>query len=130
MDADHGSLNKRMLDSFLAHDAAGLAANYSEDAFLYGPDGQVSRGRDGCYAAFAAMFQVYEVIAFDWDDYGSQVGDYAYHWGSWTWKARERATGLELALVARTTDVRVRGADGRWLIVVDHASLPVPAAGV
>lgn len=128
MDKDHNSLNQRVLDSFLAHDAGAIAENYSDDAVLYGPNGDVAHGKEGCRNAFEAMFDAFEVIAFDWDDYGAQVGDYAYHWGSWKWTAKVRASGQEMVITARTTEVRHKGPDGRWRIVLDHASVPIPAS--
>lgn len=128
MTADDDSLNQAMVDAFLAHDLDAIAECYADDAVLYGPGGEIVRGRDGCRQSFAAMFERFEVLAFDWDDYSDQVGEFAYHWGSWKWKARVRASGEEVVIDARTTDVRRRGTDGRWRIVLDHASVPLPSS--
>jgi ketosteroid isomerase-like protein len=127
MDDNPNSLSQRVLDSFLAHDAVAICENYADDAILYAPNGEVAHGKEACRQAFDAMFDTFEVVAFNWDDYGTQVGDYAYHWGSWKWTAKVRASGQEMVITARTTDVRHKGQDGRWRIVLDHASVPIPA---
>lgn len=126
MTEDSKSLSRHMLKSFLAEDAQGIAEIYAEEAVMYGPNGGRIAGREACRRAFEAMFEQLEVTGFEWDDQCTQLGDVAYHWGAWKWSARVRATGAALELNARTTDVRRRGADGRWRIVVDHASFPIP----
>lgn len=128
MAEDSKSLSRSMLDAFLAEDAAGVAENYAEDAVLYGPNGEQVQGREACRQVFEAMFEQLHVVDFQWDDERETHGDVAFHWGSWNWVAEVRATGARMEIRARTSDVRRLGPDGRWRIVVDHASVPVPGA--
>lgn len=55
------TLIQRISDSFLSQDAEAVSENYADDAVLYGPNGEISPGRNSCRMAFVAMFKAFEV---------------------------------------------------------------------
>lgn len=122
-------VSENLLRAALASSADGYAENYAEDAIMYGLGPKFeSRGREEIRKEFQAIFAVFQVEDFKWDDHINVVGDVAYAWGSFKMVARNRHTRERAEFLCRTLDVRRKQADGSWKVVVDHASLPLPPA--
>ncbi|MEQ8165142.1 MAG: nuclear transport factor 2 family protein [Alphaproteobacteria bacterium] len=111
-----------LVRAMLAGDLDAFVAQYTDDAVLYGPANVQSVGKEAIRAEMGEFFKVIQADSFDWDDNAAVSGDVAYHWGTWTLKGKNKVTGDDLELKARTLDVRRRQADGTWLIAADHAS--------
>lgn len=120
-------VGRDMVQAFLDGDAERCAAVYSDDAVLYGLGPTFEcHGRSAIRDEFIGMFAAMKINSFDWDDHHEVHGDIAYHWGTWTMVATMHATKQKIELSARTLDVRKRQPDGTWLMVIDHASVPLP----
>lgn len=105
----------------LAGDAEGLAGLYEADAVLYdvGPEFEF-RGREAIRDHYRQVFTRMRPTAVELDTQVVEIADglaYAHGTG-----AIHGAPGQPPVRV-RVMDVRRRGADGLWRLVVDHISL-------
>ena len=107
---------------FAAHDAAGLAALYTEDGQLLPPDGEVVSGR-AAIQEFAAKNNPPDGPAFEFATIETLVvGDYAHRQGSFTIKGPDgaaRGSGKFIELWKKV--------DGKWLIHRDIWNRNAPA---
>lgn len=121
------ALDQRFADAFNKADVDALMATYwnSPDLVSYGPDGMGTRGWDAAKAATVEMFKAIpgakiELVNGRNDAHGSVV------LGSGTWKMTiPAAKGPATVLVGRFSDVKALK-DGKWVYLMDHASVPLP----
>jgi uncharacterized protein (TIGR02246 family) len=115
--------------AFEANDANALAAAYADDAVLYPPGAMEQRGRAAIrqgFADFLAQFRVTEFIVND--THYESAGNVSFGWGRWAMVAVPRAGGgASMRWEGRYTSV-ARRINGQWLLVQDHASVPMTAA--
>lgn len=108
---------------FAAHDAAGLAALYTEDAQLLPPDMEVVSGR-AAIQEFVAKNNPPDGPAFEFATIETLVfGDYAHRQGSYTVKAPD-GSALESGKFIELW----KKVDGKWLIHRDMWSRNAPPA--
>jgi uncharacterized protein (TIGR02246 family) len=115
--------------AFKANDADALAAAYAEDAVLYPPGAMEQRGRAAIrqgFADFLAQFRVTDFITSD--VHYETSGNVSVGWGRFAIMAEPRSGGgASMRWEGRYTSV-ARRINGKWLLVQDHASLPMTAA--
>jgi uncharacterized protein (TIGR02246 family) len=115
--------------AFKANDANALAAAYAEDAVLYPPGAMEQRGRAAIrqgFADFLAQFRVTDFITND--THYETSGNVSVGWGRFAILAEPRSgNGQPMRWEGRYTSV-ARRISGKWLLVQDHASLPMTAA--
>ena len=120
------------LKGFKAGDADAVTACYAPDAVLWIPGQPMARGKQQIHDSLAGFFAAYTIKDMTITKLGgSEVGDDAVAWGTFTIVSIDKATGKEATEVGRYVDVS-RRIDGKWVYVVDHASddpPPSPAAG-
>jgi uncharacterized protein (TIGR02246 family) len=116
------------LRGFKAGDADAVAACYAADAVLWIPGQPMAKGTQQIHDSLAGYFAAYTIKDMTITKLGgSEVGDDAVAWGTFTIVAIARDTGKESTEVGRYVDVS-RKIDGKWVYVVDHASDdPAPA---
>ena len=110
---------------FAAHDAAGLAALYTEDGQLLPPDQEIVTGR-AAIQEFVAKNNPPDGPAFEFATIETQVfGDYAHRQGSYKVKSADGATIRSGKFIELWKKV-----GGRWLIHRDvwNADTLAPAA--
>lgn len=108
---------------FAVHDAAGLAALYTEDGQLLPPDGEVVSGR-AAIQEFVAKNNPPDGPTFEFATNETLVfGDYAHRQGSFTVKAPD-GSALESGKFIQLW----KKVDGKWLIHRDMWSRNAPAA--
>jgi uncharacterized protein (TIGR02246 family) len=113
--------------AYLAGNAAGVAAMYTEDGAQIQPSGDWYRGRDGIAKALQAQFDTVAVTAreditdevFAAGDYVVEIGHYSYQGTSKTNKAPRSAAGRYMVLWRKD-------ADGVWRLHRDIGSEALP----
>lgn len=113
-----------------ANDADALAVLYAEDAVAYPPGGELQqRGRAAIRRGFERLFSAFTVKGFTMKDAAyATSGDISTGWGTWAMTLVPRHGGTPIEMAGRGTSVS-RRVGGRWLYVVDHASVPAPPPG-
>src|SRR5262245_416986 len=114
--------------AFKANDVEGLVAVYAEGAVLYPPGAMAQRGRDAIrkgFADFLAQFRITDFIVTE--SHYETAGDLSTGWGLFTITAEPKSgNGTIMRWEGRYTSV-ARRVNGKWLLVSDHASLPMGA---
>ncbi|HSE43643.1 MAG TPA: DUF4440 domain-containing protein [Acidobacteriota bacterium] len=118
---------KAWLKAFQANDLEGVVATYAPDAHLFPPDEVEAVGTAAIRANYANLFNnftVKDVTATD--SHHETMGDLSYGWGLFSITIVPKAGGEPIHMEGRYSDVS-RKINGKWLYVVDHASVsPTP----
>ena len=107
-----------------ANDLEATMALYAPDAVAYFPDGDF-KGKQAIrksWTDFLAMFTVKDATS---EGTYETTGDTSLGWGFWSLTVVPKGGGEPIAMKGRATVV-VRKIGGKWLYVVDHASVPLP----
>ena len=128
MVAAAAAIDLRYMEAFSKGDVDGVMATYwnSPNTVSIGPDGMGTRGYDAIKAGFAGMFGAMPGAKLELTDARNEaIGDVVL--GSGTWKLTIPAKPKPQVMEGRYSDVKAMR-DGRWVLVMDHASVPLPPA--
>ncbi len=121
------ALQDAFVKAMEANDADGLAACYTDDAVSYAIDAMVGVGPDFVRDSWNSFFAVYTIKEVGLlDTHMETFGDTAAAWGLFSIMVEPVAGGDAFEMRGRFMDVAKR-ADGIWLYIADHASVPVPS---
>ena len=107
-----------------ANDIEAITALYAPDAVAYFPDGDF-KGKAAIrksWADFLGMFTVKDATS---EGTYETAGDTSLGQGYWTITVAPKSGGDAMVMKGRATVV-VKKVGGKWLYVVDHASVPLP----
>lgn len=107
------SLHAAVADAFNRSDLDGLVALYDEGACMVAPDGTFARGHDEIRKTWAESLAMNGTIAMT-TRYCIEQGDVALLSNAWRFSAGD------VTFDAVSAEVAVRGAEGKWLYIVDH----------
>jgi uncharacterized protein (TIGR02246 family) len=115
--------------AFKANDVEALVAVYAPDAVLFPPGAMAQRGRDAIRRGltdFLSQFRITDFIVTD--SHYETSGDLSSGWGLFTITAVSKTSSAASPVrwEGRFTSV-ARRINGKWLLVSDHASLPMGA---
>ena len=115
--------------AFNKQDINGLTADYwnNPDLPVYFPDGDY-RGFDAMKQSWQTFFQHFSVERFALTELHTDVdsgGEMAYQNGKFDLVMQMKSNGQEIKAPGRFTQVW-KNMNGTWVIVVDHASSPLP----
>jgi uncharacterized protein (TIGR02246 family) len=110
-----------------AGDVEGVVALYAPDAVLFAPDSMEARGTAAIRAAYQQMFKENTVANASINATYDTSGDLSSGWGTATLTMTPKAGGSPQTMTVRVTAV-ARKINGKWLYVVDHASVPMGPA--
>lgn len=98
-------------NSFANGDAAGIAAQFKDDAELLQPNAPIIRGRQEIDAFWQE--QVRPILSYDMSTVESRVfGDYAYHYATYTFRNVRRGNIVETGKVIEIW----QKVDGKWRV--------------
>ena len=120
------ALQQAFVQAILAGDASAIAAKYAPDAISYPIGGMVAKGGDAVresWAPFLDANTVQELVISE--DHHEVHGNTAVAWGLWRMIFAPKTGGDAITMEGRFMDLS-RNIDGKWLYVVDHASVPLP----
>jgi len=123
---DHAAkvVDHAWVQAMKANDLEAIMALYAPDAVAYFPDGDF-KGKEAIrksWTDFLGMFTVKDATS---EGTYETTGDTSLGWGFWSLTVVPKGGGEPIAMKGRATVV-VRKIGGKWLYVVDHASVPLP----
>lgn len=122
------ALDKQFIEAFNKQDVDALMAMYWNSPKLVSmpPDGMGTTGWTAARAASAEMFKAMPGVKLEIVSHHNEAhGDVVLGWG--TWKMTMPTPGGPQLVEGRYTDAKMMH-DGKWVYVMDHASVPVPPA--
>jgi len=108
-----------------AADVEGIVALYRDDATSYPPDAMMDKGKDAIRKSWTNLFAQYTAKLELKDGYYEDHGNVSIAWGSFTMTLTPKAGGEPMTIDGRYTDASIKE-KGKWLYIVDHASVPMP----
>ncbi len=121
------ALDEAFVTAFNQGDANAMAGLYwnSPDVVSYLPDVLEVRGHDAIREANALSFAAAPGAQLELTEkHLMAAGDVVIGWGLWRISI-PTADGEPVELIGRYTDVKAER-DGRWVYLLDHASMPLP----
>lgn len=135
----HGAqqVDEAVARAFKANDVDALAAAYAPDAVLYPPGAMERRGRAAIRQGLADFLAHFRITDFTTSDaHYETAGNLSTGWGRFSISAVPRSGsdasgmgsggGAPVRWDGRYTSV-ARRVNGKWLLVSDHASVPMAA---
>lgn len=122
------ALDKQFLEAFNAGDVDALAATYwnSPDLVSFGPDGMGTKGWEATKAGSVEMFKAMPGAKLEFTAVQNKAyGDMVLGWG--TWKMTIPTPAGPQVMEGRYSDAKALK-DGKWVYLMDHASVPLPPA--
>jgi len=123
------ALDQQFLAAFNAGDGAAMAALYADgpDTVSFPPDAMVFRGSDAVRAGMADFASAMAGAQLDLvEGHHIVVGDAVATWGLFR-LTMPGPDGMPMSVDGRYSDLKAER-DGRWVYLMDHASVPMPAA--
>jgi uncharacterized protein (TIGR02246 family) len=120
------TLDQAWIKAVKAGDADAMSKLYATDATLYMPDEMEAKGREAIKASFTKFLEantVSEMTLTYNPSYSS--GNLSITSGRFTMTVVPKAGGAPQTMEGRFSSVAMRKG-GKWMYVVDHASVPVP----
>jgi uncharacterized protein (TIGR02246 family) len=125
MQAAADALDQKFVEAFNAGDADALMDTYwnSPDLVSFPPDGMGGQGWDQTKAAAVSMFAGLKGAKLEITTHHNDVhGEVVLGWGMFTLTLPDSA-GTQIH--GRFSDVKTEK-DGKWVYIMDHASVPLP----
>jgi uncharacterized protein (TIGR02246 family) len=107
-----------------ANDLEAVVALYAPDAVAYFPDGEF-KGKEAIRKSWTDFFATFTIKDATSEGTYETTGDMSVGWGSWSLTVLPKAGGEPIPMKGRASVV-VKKIGGKWLYVVDHASVPLP----
>jgi ketosteroid isomerase-like protein len=123
-------VDRRFTQAFSKGDLAGIMANYwnSPSLVFYPPDTMEIHGYDAVKQAYKGMCDNIKELKLELVDPQYMVaGDMVIGWGKWK-MALPGPDGKPAEMHGRYTEVLAKKA-GKWVYIIDHPSMPLPAPG-
>ena len=126
MAAEHGAqmADQAWVKAMKANDPEATLALYAPEAVAYFPDGDF-KGKDAIRKSWTDFLAAFTVKDATSEGTYETTGDTSVGWGYWTLTVAPKAGGEPITMKGRAT-VFVKKIGGKWLYVVDHASVPLP----
>jgi uncharacterized protein (TIGR02246 family) len=120
-------VDRKFVEAFNKGDANAVADTYwnSPELVSFQPDAMELKGMDQLKEYFKSSFASSKgaIIEIPSADY-RVAGDVVYTWGKWTLTLPDSA---HTKILGRYTDIKSKK-DGKWVYILDHASVPMPPA--
>ncbi|HET8645361.1 MAG TPA: SgcJ/EcaC family oxidoreductase [Vicinamibacteria bacterium] len=124
----HGAqqVDEAVARAFEANDPDALVATYAPEGVLYPPGAMEQKGRAAIRQGFADFLAQFTITDFSTaDTHYETAGDLSVGWGRFVISATPKGGGAGVRWEGRFTSV-ARRIGGKWLLVSDHASMPLP----
>ena len=124
--AEHGAqmVDQAWVRAMKANDLEATMALYAPDAVAYFPDGDF-KGKPAIRKSCTDLLAAFTVKDATSEGTYETTGDTSLGWGYWSLTVVPKGGGDPIPMKGRATVV-VKKIGGKWLYVVDHASVPLP----
>jgi uncharacterized protein (TIGR02246 family) len=124
--AEHGAetVDQAWVKAIKAQDVEALTALYAPDAVAYFPDGEF-KGKEAIRKSWTDFLATFTVKDASITSSYETIGDTSLGHGHWTLTVAPKAGGDPMPMTGRASVV-TKKIGGKWLYVVDHASVPLP----
>jgi uncharacterized protein (TIGR02246 family) len=121
------AVDEAFVQAFNKKDVDGVLACYADDAILMDPGpALIYRGKEEIKKGIGEFFKAQPSAELKLDEvHYTAVGDVGYGYILWT-ISMKGPDGSAAQMKGRATDVMAKRG-GKWVLVTDHASIPVPA---
>jgi len=120
------ALDEAWMKAALAGDVEAMTALYAPDAVLYTPGIMEARGTEAIRKENQSLLGQFTIKDPKFDFMYETTGSVSISHGRWKMTAVPKAGGDPQVWEGRATAVAKR-INGKWLYVIDHASMPMPA---
>jgi uncharacterized protein (TIGR02246 family) len=118
------STGAAFVKAFEANDLEAVVALYAPDAHLYPPDSVEAAGKDKIREVYGMMMKNFTIQQMKMIDAHYQtIGDLSFAWGRFLLVMVSKPGGEQVKMEGRFTDVSKK-IGGKWLYMIDHASVP------
>lgn len=126
MAAEHGAqqVDQAWVKAANANDVEATVSLYAPDAVAYFPDGEF-KGKDAIRKSWTDFYGTFTVKDVKVESTYETTGDTSLGWGYWSLTAVPKKGGDPILMKGRATVV-TKKIGGKWVYVVDHASVPLP----
>jgi uncharacterized protein (TIGR02246 family) len=124
------ALDAAFVDAFNKGDVEAMTSLYwnSPDVVTFPPGELVARGIDAIKASYAQMAATMKGAKLEMTEvHYIPAGDVVIGWGLWK-LTMPGPEGKSVEVAGRYTDVKAER-DGKWVYLIDHASMPMPSSG-
>lgn len=120
------AVDDAFVQAFNKKDVEAVLACYSDDAVLMDPGpALIYRGKDEIRKGLGEFFKGAPTAELKLDEtHYTAVGDFGYGYILWTITMKD-PEGKPMTMKGRATDVMAKRG-GKWVLVCDHASVPMP----
>jgi uncharacterized protein (TIGR02246 family) len=120
------TLDQAWIKGVKAGDADAMSKLYATDATLYMPDEMEAKGREAIKASFTKLLEANTVpeMTLTYDHFYSS-GNLSITSGRFSMTVAPKAGGAPQTMEGRFSSFAMRKG-GKWMYVVDHASMPLP----
>ena len=124
--AEHGAqmVDQAWVKAMKANDLEATLALYAPDAVAYFPDGDF-KGKEAIRKSWTDFLAAFTVKDATSEGTYETAGDTSLGWGYWSMTVVPKGGGDPIPMKGRATVV-VKKIGGKWLYIVDHASVPLP----
>jgi len=123
---EHGAqmVDQAWVKAVNANDLEATVALYAPDAVAFFPDGDF-KGKEAIRKSWTDFFAMFTIKDARSEGTYETTGDTSVGWGAWSLTAVPKSGGEPIPMKGRATVV-VKKIGGKWLYIVDHASVPLP----
>ena len=121
------ALDESFMKAFNEHNAAAIGGLYwnNPEVVLMPPDAMLVKGVDAIKASFTEMVIAMKDCRLEMiESHNMPAGDVVVGWGLWK-LTMPGPDGKPMEMLGRYSDVKAQR-DGKWVYLIDHASMPVP----
>jgi uncharacterized protein (TIGR02246 family) len=120
------AVDESFVQAFNKKDVNGVLACYADDAVVMEPGpGMMARGKEQIRKSFTEMFGTPGGMELRLDEaHYRAVGNLGYGYILWTMTIKDEK-GKVTEMKGRASDVMEKRG-GKWVLIVDHASVPLP----
>ena len=123
-------LDQKFIDAYNSRNIDGVMETYwnSSELVSFPPGEMEEKGWENVKKGMEGFFNSVDKIDLKLTDMNYKIsGDNVISWGLWKMVIHD-GNGSKMEMTGRYTDIKAKK-NGKWVYILDHASVPLPSAG-